>query len=168
MACREKLTSKVHVSRHSRQRCIDQFLEIHLFVLDVEQRLARSQARLAIPKGPRGIVAIQRLGVQDLEGQRNVVDRHRRPSRSTHEAESFDDNLANAILDILRESLESLVTHGANAHRLGDILDILGIPQQFGCFARHGAGRLGDAKLRLRSGFWWLAAFESDSRVDCR
>lgn len=58
-----------------------------------------------------------------------------------HEPQTLDDNLTQPILDVLRETLEGLVIEGADADGLGNIFDVVGIPEQLGLVGWLGRGR---------------------------
>jgi hypothetical protein len=45
---RRQPTREAHISGHLGQRCIDKLFKVHLFVLNVVQRLPRSQTRFAV------------------------------------------------------------------------------------------------------------------------
>lgn len=134
-------TCEGRVSGHFGQRRIDEFLKVHLLVFDVEQRLSRSQARLAIPKRSRRLVPVERLNIKHLHGLRHILDRESSAAGGSHEAQTLDNDLTESVFDILREALEGFLVERADANRLGDILDVLGVPEQLGLIGRLGWGR---------------------------
>lgn len=142
MVQKKQLTGKTHVARHLGQRRINELLEIHLLILNVEQRLPRPQARLAVPQRPRRIVPVQRLDVERLEREGDVVDGEGGAARGAHEAQRLDDDLADAILDVLGQALEGFLVEGSDADGFGDVFNVFGVPEQFGRVGRHGC--------------WWL------------
>jgi hypothetical protein len=60
-------TGKAHITRHLGQRRVDDLLKIDLLVIDVEQRLARAEASLAIAQRTGRFVTVERLDVEHLQ-----------------------------------------------------------------------------------------------------
>ena len=140
-------TCKVHIARHLGQGRVDELLELHLLVLDVEERLAGPHAGLAVAQRARRVVAVQRLHVQDAEGEGDVADGQRGAARGAHQAQGLDDDLADAVLDVLGQRLDGLVAQRPDAHRLRHVLDVLRVPQQLLHVVGHGCALVGGVVL---------------------
>lgn len=72
---------------------------------------------------------------------RHILDREGGATGVSHETQALDDDLTESVLDILGEALEGFLVERADAHRLGDVLHILGVPEQLGLVGRLGWGR---------------------------
>ena len=131
-------TGKVHVAWHLGQGRIDELLKLDLLVVNVKQRLARPETGLAKAQRSCRVVSVKRLGVEHAQGEGDVVDGERRAARGAHQAQALDDDLADTILDVLRERLGRLLVERSDADRLGHVLDVFGIPQKLGHFGCHG------------------------------
>ena len=95
-----ELTCESDFPWHLGQGRIDEFLEIHLLVLDIVQRLARPQRRLAKAKGSGGFVAVEGLHVEHLEGIGYVLCAECCPLSVSHELECFLQDLGQAKIDV--------------------------------------------------------------------
>jgi hypothetical protein len=60
-------TGEAHIARYFWQRRVDDLFKVDFFVVDVEERLARAEARFAIAQRPRRLVAVQWLDIEHLE-----------------------------------------------------------------------------------------------------
>lgn len=94
-------TGEAHIPRHLGERRIDHLLKVYLLVVNIEERLTRAQARLAIPQRSRRFVSVKRFEVEDSEGLRHVLDGEGGAIGGAHEAQGFDNDLSDAELGIL-------------------------------------------------------------------
>ncbi len=113
---------------HFRQRRVDQLLEVHLLVLDVEERLAGADGRFAEPQRADGLVPIQRLKSKRLQRLFDVLRRHDLARCFPHGNQGVMQKLCEAKLDILRHRLANFVGEATETHRLGDIANVLRVP----------------------------------------
>ncbi|KAI6767520.1 hypothetical protein HG530_005529 [Fusarium avenaceum] len=105
---------------------------------DSDVRLTRSKAGLAVSQRTRRIVAVERFDVERPHREGDIIDGKSRSTGGAHEAKRLYNDLADSVFDILSQALESFFIEGADADRLCDILDIIGIPEKFGAFGCHG------------------------------
>ncbi|TKW51715.1 hypothetical protein CTA1_8874 [Colletotrichum tanaceti] len=132
----------LHGGAEGDARGVDELLKVDLLVLDVEQRLAGTQTGLAVSQRTRRIVPVERFDVEGLEGGADVIDGQGGAAGGAHEAQGLDEDLADAVFDILGQAAQGVVVEVGDADRLGDVFDVVWVPEQlWRVLCRHRACR---------------------------
>ena len=125
-----RLTRETYIPRHLRQRRINQPLKIHLLILNIKQRLSRSQTRFPKSKWPSTLIPIQRLDIQHLKRLADILGSEDCALALLHETHGFDDYLSHAVLDFLGERPDGFFAESGDADGFGDIADVVRVPDE--------------------------------------